>query len=97
MSAAARAELGAIGDTILIASPGHSSPDRRGEIVAVVDDTRCACCLVRWPNGTTSLITAGTGTLVPALRATARADLEHPRRRRSPDWRAEPTPKVHAR
>lgn len=58
---------GTAGDEILIASSGHSaaSPDRRGEIVAVLGEAGCECYLVRWPDGRTSLLAAAAGTVVP--------------------------------
>lgn len=46
------------GNTILIASSGHSgsSPDLRGEILQLLGDSRCPSCLVRWPNGSVSVV-----------------------------------------
>lgn len=73
----------AAGDTIVIASPGHSasSPDRRGEILAVAGEAGCACYLVRWPDGSTTVVSTAAGAVVHAQ---PRADGD-PSRRRAPD------------
>ncbi len=57
----------AVGDSLLIRSPGHSpgSADRRGEIVGLVGKPGDERYLVRWPDSRESLLAAGVGQVVP--------------------------------
>jgi RimK family alpha-L-glutamate ligase len=56
----------AIGDSVLIRSPGHSgSGDPRGEIVDLLGKPGEERLLVRWPDSRESLLAAGVGQVVP--------------------------------
>lgn len=49
---------GAVGDTVLLASPGHTStsPDRCGVIVSVLGERGHENYLVRWPGSRLSVV-----------------------------------------
>lgn len=71
---------GRVGDEILVASPGHvaSSPDRRGEIVAVLGEPGREHYLVCWPEGRQSVLHPAAGVVAPKRPSRRRARVAPP-------------------
>lgn len=68
---------GAAEVTIVVASSGHSaiSPDRRGEVLGLLGGPSCRCYVVRWSDGSTSVVPVAAATVVSARARSAGARL----------------------